>query len=86
MCLEQWSKTSYTRLQRHIFVKTSRDTANSGETTITLIDDLSGILAEIDTAPMLTLREIQATIIGISNIHQILMINCSHLVKVVSLP
>ena len=65
--------------QAHFYV----NTAKSGETTITLIDDLGGILAEIDTAPMLTIREIEATIIGISNIHPIL--NCSHCGKTAKL-
>ena len=50
------------------------NTAKNGETTIEIIEDLTGQLAEIDTASMLTIREIPARIIDINNLHKI--INC----------
>ena len=50
-------------------------TAKSGETKIEMTQDLEGNLAQLDMAPMLTIREILAKIIRISNIHQLL--SCS---------
>ena len=37
-----------------------------------MTQDLEGNLAQLDMAPMLTIREILAKIVGISNVHQLL--------------